>query len=57
MEHDQDCCETVEIYDITGNLQSLIGAPLLLHVKKSVKSGQQMLLKNMLKVSLGPHIS
>ena len=29
MLHVQDCCESVEIHDITGDLQSLIGAPLV----------------------------
>lgn len=29
MLHDQDCCESVTIYDITGDLQSLVGAPLV----------------------------
>ena len=28
--HQQDCCETVEINDIVGDLQDLVGEPLLL---------------------------
>lgn len=28
-EHDQDCCENVSIEDITGDLQDLVGTPLL----------------------------
>lgn len=30
MHHEQDCCESVEIKDITGDLTSLIGAPLVM---------------------------
>jgi hypothetical protein len=29
MKHDQDCCESVEIDDIVGELDDLIGIPLL----------------------------
>lgn len=29
LHHEQDCCETVAIEDITGNLADLIGSPLL----------------------------
>ena len=28
--HEQDCCENVEIKDITGDLADLVGAPILL---------------------------
>jgi len=28
--HDQDCCESVDINDIVGDLQDLVGEPLLL---------------------------
>jgi len=30
MYHDQDCCESVRLYDITGNPDDLIGAPLVM---------------------------
>jgi hypothetical protein len=29
MQHDQDCCETVEIESIVGDLQDLVGEPIL----------------------------
>ncbi len=30
MDHCQDCCETVQIVDVTGDIEDLIGPPLLL---------------------------
>ena len=30
MEHDQDCCETVTIEDVIGDLDSLVGSPILI---------------------------
>jgi hypothetical protein len=27
--HDQDCCETVEIQDVVGDLEDLVGSPIL----------------------------
>lgn len=30
MEHIQNCCETVEIDDVIGNLDDLVGSPLLM---------------------------
>ncbi len=40
MYHDQDCCETVSIDDINGDLNDLIGAPITL-AEKSSKSGDK----------------
>jgi hypothetical protein len=28
--HEQDCCENVDIYDIVGDLQDLVGTPILM---------------------------
>ena len=37
--HEQDCCETVSINDIVGDLQDLVGAPLL--VAEEVKGATE----------------
>jgi hypothetical protein len=28
--HEQDCCESVDIYDIVGDLEDLVGTPILM---------------------------
>lgn len=35
--HNQDCCESVSIYDIKGDLASLIGSPLTVATKTESK--------------------
>jgi hypothetical protein len=37
MFHEQDCCEAVSIEDITGDLQDLVGSPVILAEKVSSK--------------------
>lgn len=37
MHHDQDCCETVEIDDLNGNLDNLLDSPILYAVEKTNK--------------------
>ena len=40
MFHEQDCCETVAVNEIIGDLQDLIGSPLLLAEEVSSDGGQ-----------------
>jgi len=30
MYHDQDCCEDVDLYDVVGDLEDLVGSPILM---------------------------
>lgn len=40
MYHEQDCCEGVYIEDIIGDLQSLVGNPLLIAEERSTHSSE-----------------
>jgi len=33
--HEQDCCETVEIYDVCGDIEDILNSPILLAEKVS----------------------
>lgn len=39
--HDQDCCESVDINDIVGDLQDLVGEPLLIAEEVSNEDGPE----------------
>lgn len=38
MYHSQECCESVRIYDVEGELQSLIGSPLIVSREETSKT-------------------
>ena len=40
MHHYQECCESVSIEDVCGNVEDLIGSPLLMSEKTNVESGE-----------------
>ncbi len=39
MVHDQDCCECVEIEDVTGDLQDLVGSPIIMAEETTSNDG------------------
>lgn len=41
MDHDQDCCENVQIEDITGDLADLVGSPILFAMESSSEAHEQ----------------
>ena len=46
MAHDQDCCEKVIVEDITGDMQDLIGSPILLAEQVTCKDEDPDEVKN-----------
>ena len=42
MYHDQDCCESVRVEDIDGDLEDLIGKPLLMSESVSGEFGENL---------------
>jgi len=53
MKHDQDCCESVTIDDINGDLDDLIGTPLLKFEESSSDGCDKSLPKNLYDISNG----
>ena len=42
MWHEQDCCESVEIEDVVGDIRDLVGTPLLLAEQVSSEDGPDL---------------
>lgn len=40
--HEQDCCENVSIYDVVGDLQDLVGNPILLAEESSNEGAEEV---------------
>ena len=42
MYHEQDCCESVSIEDVCGNVEDLTGSPLLMSEETNIESGESI---------------